>query len=494
MILLRVCLGLSVIGSLAGCPPPGCDFFSDKECPIETDGGSTTPPVITDVPTRVLVGAEGFEVVGTGLAGTNASATITVAGSSQIKATVTKLTNTTVRITPTLSMTQPGGSATIVISTTLGESTPMNITLVRPELKSGASTSAGTLSKPQWLSFGSKGGMTFLYSFDRTLDGVLGVPYDIQASTFGTAIRLSNMAGLVLNQPAKIDDDADTDFVTVDTMQPQQLGSCRAAMSYGAQIGPYAQPWGMDAISAMAAGSYKTNQTLIAASSATKKLFTCLVTQANPPTIRVCREEPGFATDARSLWVASLGAVGADILVQDTAGKLQLWRANGSDVFSNASSALGTATSGGAVAVATADVDGMTGTDIVALDTKGVTVLVNNGQGTQFTASVTPISAMKTARAVMVGDVDGDAKPDIVMTEAGTGKLYVLLNEMNNAAQERRWLGPAPLVDAAGMPVTIGADDVVMFDDNASKKRRIIATDVATANKKFVVWQNSFTP
>ena len=163
-------------GTLAGCPPCGASFWVRKcqSVPAESDG-STSPPAITEVPTRVLVGTESFEVIGTGLAGKDAAATIALSGggSAQITASVTKVNDTTVRISPQWGSAQLGGPATIVVSTTLGQSKPAGTTLVRPGFTIGASASAPTLSKPEWLFLGSlMTGTSHLFAFDS--GGVIG--------------------------------------------------------------------------------------------------------------------------------------------------------------------------------------------------------------------------------------------------------------------------------------------------------------------------------
>lgn len=498
MMLLRVSLALGVVGTLAGCPPCGASLFGSgevPECPAESDG-STSPPAITEVPARVLVGTESFEVIGTGLAGKDAAATIalTSGGSAQITASVTKVNDTTVRISPQWGSAQLGGPATIVVSTTLGQSKPAGTTLVRPGFTIGASASAPTLSKPEWLYLGSlMSGMSHLFAFDS--GGVLGVPYNTQNATFGTVTPLPNILNQKLLQPAVLGSDTDTDFVAVDSASPPQtVTSCRTENGYlCASGGAYGAAWGSSSLTALGAGLYRTGVTLVAVASASLKLFTCQV--ATPTySVQTCKEAAVLAANARALWVAQFGASNADILVLDTAGKLQLWRSDGADVFTNQTAVLGSAlTARSLLALALADVDGVNGTDIVAVDAQGVAVLLNNGQGSQFTASSTSINKMPMARVLTVGDADGDGKPDIILTEAGTGTLRILLNQMNESMPERRWLGPAPLVNASNQPVSLGANDVAMLDGtDGSKKRRILATDVA--NKKFQVWQNSFTP
>lgn len=498
MMLLRVSLALGVLGTLAGCPPCGASFFGSgevPECPAESDG-STSPPAITEVPTRVLVGTESFEVIGTGLAGKDAAATIALSGggSAQITASVTKVNDTTVRISPQWGSAQLGGPATIVVSTTLGQSKPAGTTLVRPGFTIGASASAPTLSKPEWLFLGSlMTGTSHLFAFDS--GGVIGVPYNAQSAAFGAVGLLPNISTQKLMQPAILGPDTDTDFAAVDSASPPQtVTSCRTENSYMcAQGGAYGAVWGSSSLTTLAAGAYQPGVTLVAVTSASQKLFTCLV-PTNPYSVQTCKDVTGFSANARALWINQFGSAKADILVLDTAGKLQLWRSDTSDVFTNQSAALGSAlTTRSLLALALADVDGVNGTDIVAVDAQGVAVLLNNGQGSQFTASSTSINKMPMARALTVGDADGDGKPDIILTEAGTGTLRILLNQMNESMPERRWLGPAPLVNASNQPVSLGANDVAMLDGtDGSRKRRILATDVA--NKKFQVWQNSFTP
>ncbi|CAF2971289.1 unnamed protein product [Rotaria sp. Silwood2] len=176
------------------------------------------------------------------------------------------------------------------------------------------------------------------------------------------------------------------------------------------------------------------------------------------------------------------------------------------------------------VSVREADLYGVNGLDIVVANsgTDNVGVLLNNGDGT-FAPEVTYSTGTGSKpMSVFLADVDGDADPDVVVTNSGTDNVGVLLNNGDGTFAPQQTFstgaGSKPMsvfvtdVNAAGNPDIVvansGTDNVgVLLSNGAgtfgaqtlyptgagSKPMSVFVTNVNNGNDPDIVVANSGT-
>jgi hypothetical protein len=84
-------------------------------------------------------------------------------------------------------------------------------------------------------------------------------------------------------------------------------------------------------------------------------------------------------------------------------------------------------------------------------------VLLGNGDGTFQTASISYVTG--TSAGVAVGDFNGDGLPDLAVTSAGSGRVFVLANGGSSAARVNNRL-PDHALDTAWDNHLVEADSV----------------------------------
>jgi len=405
-----------------------------------------------------------------------------------IKTTATIVDEKTLTVKPTWPSGLTGGAATIVVSNSKGTSS-QPLGLIRYGVTAGSSASVPQLAATQWLNFGQSGGISHLYALDSSR--IIDTPY--MNGTLGSPAALVNITAAAQAASADLDNDGLTDFAITDNVSPGQVYSCLGSMSFTqANAGLFGSAWNPNRLAAVGAGSYDAARSMITvASQGSAQLFSC-ITPKSPYAAMACMPVGSLAATASALWVSSFGALHADILSLDLNGKLTIWRSDGADKFSDQTSqALGaTVQAKSFLAVAVGDVDGKPGDDIVAVNGQGVTTLVNNGAG-KFTATETAISSIPQAKAITLGDVDGDGKADIVLTAATTGAIWVLRNQID-AGGNVSWLISGPVLDQTDMQLAVGSKGVAILDGVPGVlKRRLVTTDIV--GQKLIVWTNNTT-
>jgi hypothetical protein len=248
-------------------------------------------------------------------------------------------------------------------------------------------------------------------------------------------------------------------------------------------------------VAALASGSTTSNRALIAVTSQDSKLYRCFYGK-NPAMAQPCSQVAGFSELAKALLVQALSPSGrADIILLNQAGQFSLWRSDSGDTFTKCSDCIDSAvTSRSFAAIALADLDGKNGLDLIAVDGQGVVVLLNDGQG-KLRAISTAVPQMPAAQAITLGDIDNDGKPDLLLTEATTGKVWVWLNQGDGSTGDGKLTGPVPALDlGSNKAIAVGPNGLVSLDGllATDRKQRLITTDLAA--KKLVSWQNATQP
>ncbi len=457
-------------------PPVGEGPYIDK-----VGGISPTIPVGTEV---ISIKGGRFDLDPTGLVVEIQVATPSIV----VKTATTVVDANTLTVKPTWPSGILGGSASIVVRNGKGNNA-QPLSLIRFGFSTSSSAQISQLAKPQWLAFGQSAGMSHLYVFEPP--NIIDTPYT--NGTLGTSALLMQITTAARAAPTNLDKDGATDFAITDSSAPASLSVCMASTGFSPEFpGVFGSQWSPNGLSAVAAGSYDANRSMIAvASQGSAQLFNCIM-PSSPFMAVPCKPVGALTADARALWVNMFGAPRADILSMDITGKLSLWRSDNSNMFIDQTKlALDAAIQAKTfLATAVGDIDGKSGDDIIAVDGQGLFTLLNNGAGI-LTATRTTIVGMPQARALTIGDVDGDGKADIVLTAASTGALWVLRNQ-TDALGKPDWLIPGPVLDQSDMQPSIGANGIATLDGSiGDRKRRLVTTDIA--GKKLVVWTNNTT-
>ena len=127
----------------------------------------------------------------------------------------------------------------------------------------------------------------------------------------------------------------------------------------------------------------------------------------------------------------------------------------------------------GALAVGDLNGDGKPDLALQTNDTTGggMSILLNNGNGTFGTATYYPagIGGVIAAGGIAIGDLNGDKKPDVVVTASNIG-VIVYLNQGTGTFAVNGTVGSIPLG---------GTNNVVLADINNDKKLDIVIPDGA---------------
>ncbi|QKG59087.1 VCBS repeat-containing protein (plasmid) [Hymenobacter sp. BRD128] len=124
--------------------------------------------------------------------------------------------------------------------------------------------------------------------------------------------------------------------------------------------------------------------------------------------------------------------------------------------------------------IALADVDGDTHLDMVVINQRNNTcsILLNSAKKPgKFQGRAAYASNGTTPRGMSLGDLNGDGRPDIALTNEGTGSITILLN---SAATKGRFTTSATYASGASNPVGIALGDI-----NGDKQPDVIVADYA---------------
>lgn len=123
--------------------------------------------------------------------------------------------------------------------------------------------------------------------------------------------------------------------------------------------------------------------------------------------------------------------------------------------------------------MAVGDLNGDGKPDIAVTEGNGVAVLLNSGHGTFGTASYydSGIEGLTTQTGLAIGDVNGDKRNDIVATSSPQGDLVLFLNQGSGTFASKGSIGQAPGGGYSWL--------VDMADINGDKKLDLVATDAA---------------
>ena len=173
---------------------------------------------------------------------------------------------------------------------------------------------------------------------------------------------------------------------------------------------------------------------------------------------------PGYSTGNKpaALATADYDSDGfADLIVAnvDDLSPITLLKGNGAGGFSQAGS-LQVGTSTGVRSIAAADLNGDFNVDIIAVDDLNeAAVFFGDGTG-QFSdglgnaGSARTYAVGSTPSAVAVADLNGDGRPDIVVANAGSDDLSVLLQAADHS------FGPAGAYAAGTEPSALSVGDL----------------------------------
>lgn len=465
-------------------------------CVLSVDGGvppdfSGPEPNITWAPPRIPVGLTSLQFEGGKFDGSGLTITIERAGSPAIQTQILtpSITSATTQLSvrPMWSGGMQGGAATLVVANERGKSS-FPITLVALSF-AAKQTISGIVGTNRWIQNGKYKGKDVVFRAYTEIDYV---EYQMGTGEFNGTLKTPPLVpNASLAVTTDLDSDDTTDFFTVDTgknlyrwrKNPSELSSDPL---------DFQKPWSMSATpTTLAAGSTSSNRVLIAVVDDKNRVYKCFYTKKNPPPLpgseisTACEAIPKALPEAPkplSLWAQDFSGSGrADILSLGVTGKLTLFRSDSGDTFTDATGTLANQT--GWKALAVVDVDGARGSDLVGITDTNIVFLLNDGKG-GFVSSSVPVSG--NLDAVLVGDLDKNGRPDIVLRD-GTGKLSALLNQSNgNSMNDGKFIGPVEL------NVNVGTGGLFILDGQDGQSRRLITLSPAAGELKS--WDNTSTP
>lgn len=476
-------------------------------CHVDSDmSGSTGPePYVVWATPRVPVGAPTLEIRGQKFGDDPAALSITI-GTGGVDPAIQSIEiqpadSDAERILvarlswPEAASVTLGPAKIAVTHRTTGRSLERQIQIARPSFQSG--TSSGTLqSSAIWQYLGKIAGMNTLFFLDsqNTLNSI-GYRAGTAAPFTTVTPRLTGFPLTVATPAVLLENSTSTEVVSA--TNNKKIVPCifdKLQMKYDcSDVNPFGTPtWTV--AQAIAAGPMDDKRELIVLD-ADQNLHSCLYQRKsdsmdmgvamNPP----CSVVTGFAEDAQTLAVVPKGTgpqVGIVALGQS--GKLFLAQNNASDIFTDQTATLGAAAAVPWQAIAVGDVDGAKGVDIVAVGATGITTWLNQGDGT-FAPALT--KAAFAVSQVMLGDVDGDAKPDLILTPSAGSGLLVVLNLSDASYGSGRFSSPAAMLDSNSLPLVIPGGSLKTFDDGQANgaSRRLLVTNGTTVTP----WNNTTT-
>lgn len=492
---IRLCVLLTAIGLLSGCP---CGATLDLVCYPGLDRGDGAPPGVGPylsgggAPRVVPIGTP-FLLIEGGRWDTNPTsiwARIQV-GSVTVPAQAIPVDEHHLRITLDWPKDMQSGPAMLAVGNDLGTAPAQRLALVRFAFQGGTSMStfssiSSNLNRPQWLTLGSTDNQGRVYVFDPPK--LWDIRHPANTGTLEIPSSVMTNDGTSLGAFTDLDGDGQTDFVTANSLPPVDIF---VRIAKQAQFtGGFSHPW-KDSVNlvSIAAGPYDQARGSIVAADTEGNLYQCLFIKQSlgrQPCVKLGR----LNENAAALWVGSFRDARSDILVLDVTRKLSLWRSDAMDQFTDQTAKVlaEAPSSSGYQALAVAEVDGQGGNDIVAVDRQGIVVFQNNGQGV-FSAMRSDLAWLPAARSLSVGDLDGDGHVDLLITEAATGLLWALLNQGDDDPSVP-WVMPGPIFDqASGQPLSIGERGIAILDGQPEDfKRGLLLADVA--KNQLALWQN----
>jgi hypothetical protein len=142
---------------------------------------------------------------------------------------------------------------------------------------------------------------------------------------------------------------------------------------------------------------------------------------------------------------------------------------NGDGTFKSAVNYSAGTTSGGASGIAVGDLNSDGKLDLAVSTNDGISILLNTGSGAFGAAAYYPsgVANSVVGDGIAIGDLNGDKKPDVVVTNENFGAI-IFLNQGGGVFTESGTINGVPM---------LATDNVVLADINNDKKLDIILVD-----------------
>ena len=385
------------------------------------------------------------------------------------------------------------GSTKIVVTQVDNGASKGNVTvlLVNPAFLAGGMGTLPAAANSVYLGDGPTANQRALFATTAG-PALVSISYNGANGTFGTQ-STDPANGMVSVAPANLGSQRPTEFVALNKFNALQ--SCTSSPPGYLCSGNYTTPWTMP--TAVSSGSTDTMRELIAVAANENSLYRCFYDRSKAQGSREqpCVKIASYTDNAKKLWVGQL-AIGnkADIIALSADGNLTLWRDDGmgTDTFSDSTKVLPQASGTPWQALVVEDIDGKNGKDVIAVGLSGVRTWLNKGDGT-FAVPQTDHAQLVAARDALVGDIDGDALPDLLLLPATGDGLQALLNLSDRSYGIGRFSAPAPVQDAraASQPLMGITGSLVTVDDgSAGARRRLIVVNGTSVT----AWDNKIQP